>query len=180
MCKSSNINLHTNRAVSFGNTFMGAIINLKHECFCKCLYKFLNILIKSLKHFQGWYEMLCWKIHVYVYSFHVKLGNTWNSYIQYLFVYQGLCMVSKPRQQNMQKKKKKTVLLKILLIQIQEWAVYYMGEGIKNGSILQYSKQYAVSKKMTPLFVKIDHMNQNFTDLHYVYYCLPLYCIPTA
>ena len=78
------------------------------------------------------------------------------------------------------RKKKKTVLLKKLLIQIQEWAVYYMGEGIKNGSILQYSKQYAVSKKMTPLFVKIDHMNQNFTDLHYVYYCLPLYCIPTA
>ena len=54
------------------------------------------------------------------------------------------------------------------------------GEGIKNGSILQYSKQYAVSKKMTLLFVKIDHMKQNFTDLHYVYYCLPLYCIPTA
>lgn len=121
MCKSSNIDLHTNMAVSFGNTFMGVIIKLKHECFYKCSYKFLNILIKSLKHFQGWYKMLCWKIHVYVYSFYVKLGNTWNPYIQYLFVYQGLCMVSKPRWQNMQKKqkqKKKTVLLKILLIQI--------------------------------------------------------------
>ena len=78
------------------------------------------------------------------------------------------------------KKTKKNSLLKILLIQIEELAVYCMGEGIKNGSILQYSKQYAVSKKMTPLFVKIDHMKQNFTDLHYVYYCLPLYCIPTA
>ena len=107
MCKSSNIDLHTNMAVSFGNTFMGVIIKLKHECFYKCSYKFLNILIKSLKHFQGWYKMLCWKIHVYVYSFYVKLGNTWNPYIQYLFVYQGLCMVSKPRWQNMQKKKTK-------------------------------------------------------------------------
>lgn len=106
MCKSSNIDLHTNMAVSFGNTFMGVIIKLKHECFYKCSYKFLNILIKSLKHFQGWYKMLCWKIHVYVYSFYVKLGNTWNPYIQYLFVYQGLCMVSKPRWQNMQKKQK--------------------------------------------------------------------------
>ena len=107
MCQSSNIDLHTNMAVSFGNTFMGVIIKLKHECFYKCSYKFLNILIKSLKHFQGWYKMLCWKIHVYVYSFYVKFGNTWNPYIQYLFVYQGLCMVSKPRWQNMQKKKKK-------------------------------------------------------------------------